>query len=168
MPVTMELLQAREFVGTVDWIGYAPARRKDHVTPDSIDVREGYGIEGNHHAGNPRRRNRQVTLIQAEHLLVMASILGKDQIDPSLLRRNVVVSGINLRSLKKATFRIGTAVLKGTGDCAPCALMDENLGPGGCAAMIDHGGITTTIVESGTICLGDSLSVLEYELAGLK
>lgn len=161
MPVTQELLRAREFVGKVEWMGIAPGRRKDHLTPDSIELIEGKGIAGEHHSEDPRRTHRQVTLIQSEHLPVIASLLGKETIDPALLRRNIVVSGINLKSLENATFQIGSAELKGTGDCAPCDLMDRNLGPGGCAAMIAHGGITATITKSGVVSLGDNVTASE-------
>ena len=68
------------------------------------------GLEGDRfggRAGNPR----QVTLIQQEHLAVIAACLGLEFIDPSILRRNIVVSGINLLALKDKIFRIGDAAV---------------------------------------------------------
>ena len=44
---------------------------------------------------NPLGSNRQVTLIQAEHITVLEKLLNKS-IDAEALRRNLVVSGINL------------------------------------------------------------------------
>jgi len=38
--------------------------------------------------------------------------------------------------------------------------MEENLGKGGVAAMLGHGGLCAKIVESGEIAVGDTISVL--------
>ncbi len=100
---------------------------------------------------------RALTLIQAEHLPVIAALTGLDAVTPGALRRNIAVSGINLLALRKATFRIGTAVLRGTGPCAPCSRMEEALGPGGFNAVRGHGGITAEVVASGEIALGDAV-----------
>ena len=87
----------------------------------------------------------------AVHLQVVAKILGKSEIDPGWTRRNLVVSGINLLSLKHQSFQIGEAVLQTTGICAPCSRMEENLGPGGYNAMRGHGGITAKVLQPGEI-----------------
>jgi MOSC domain-containing protein YiiM len=42
----------------------------------------------------------QVTLIQAEHVAAIASYLGRDTVEPTLLRRNVMIQGVNLLALK--------------------------------------------------------------------
>jgi MOSC domain-containing protein YiiM len=38
--------------------------------------------------------------------------------------------------------------------------MEENLGKGGVAAMLGHGGLCAKIIESGDIAIGDKISVL--------
>jgi MOSC domain-containing protein YiiM len=91
---------------------------------------------------------------------VVATLLGRESLAPNELRRNLVVSGINLAALKYQQFRIGTAILKGLGSCPPCSRMDENLGPGGYAAMLGHGGITAIVIAEGIIQLGDSVQAL--------
>ena len=90
----------------------------------------------------------------------ISSILGLKRIDPKLTRRNIVVSGINLLSLKHHQFRIGDVTLETTGICAPCSRMEENLGAGGYNAMRGHGGITATVIEDGEIKLGDSMELI--------
>lgn len=96
-----------------------------------------------------------MTLIQDEHLTAVAGLLGVAAIDPGQTRRNIVVRGINLLALHNCRFRIGTALLEGTGYCQPCSRMETNLGPGGYNAMRGHGGITARILEDGVISLGD-------------
>jgi MOSC domain-containing protein YiiM len=88
---------------------------------------------------------------------VIAALCAKEEVSPKLLRRNIVVSGINLLALKKARFLIGTAELEGTGPCVPCSRMEENLGPGGYNATRGHGGITARVVTAGIIRVGDEV-----------
>jgi MOSC domain-containing protein YiiM len=78
-------------------------------------------------------------------------------VNPQLLRRNLVVSGIPLIALKGRRFRIGEVLLEGTDACDPCSRMEAALGPGGYNAMRGHGGLCARIVEGGTIRIGDAL-----------
>nr|MBX2847449.1 MOSC domain-containing protein [Acidiferrobacterales bacterium] len=98
---------------------------------------------------------RQVSLVSQEHIEVVAKLLGFQSIDPALLRRNLVVSGININALRHQQFEIGEAVFEATALCHPCSRMDEALGQGGHAAMLGHGGICAKVIRSGVIRLGD-------------
>lgn len=160
MEILKELLLSRETTGTVEWLGFSSASRSEISTPEMVEIIHG-GVRGDHHCRPARPSKRQVTLIQAEHLPVVASLIGRTEISPELLRRNIVVSGINLSALRYMRFRIGTAVLEGSGPCPPCSRMEENLGPGGYAAMVNHGGITAIVVAEGLIQIGDSVTPIE-------
>jgi len=103
---------------------------------------------------------RQVTLIQHEHLPVIAQLARVAAVDPVGLRRNLVVSGINLLALKNARLRVGEALLELVGPCHPCSRMEEAIGPGGYAAMRGHGGMTARVLEDGAIAVGDSVQAL--------
>jgi MOSC domain-containing protein YiiM len=107
------------------------------------------------HRGESELSTRQVTLIQAEHLPVIAGLARVDPIDPIGLRRNLVVSGINLLALKNAKLKVGTALLEIVGPCQPCSRMEETIGPGGYAAMRGHGGMTARVLVGGAINVGD-------------
>ena len=110
--------------------------------------------------GEAELSTRQVTLIQQEHLPLIVAFARSGPIDPVALRRNLVVSGINLLSLKNAKLRIGAATIQLVGPCQPCSRMEEVIGPGGYAAMRGHGGMTARILEAGTICVGDAVIAL--------
>jgi MOSC domain-containing protein YiiM len=142
--------------GRVEWIGLRPRYRAPVEAVQTANAVSGFGLTGDHRAIRGGGQ-RQITLIQAEHLAVVAATLGRAAIDPALLRRNIVVAGINLLALQDREFRIGDAVLLGTGPCAPCSRMEQALGRGGLNAMRGHGGITASVVTSGTIRLGDSV-----------
>ena len=108
-------------------------------------------------AGGLTPGKRQVTLIQAEHLPVIAALAGLETVAPEHLRRNVVVSGLALLALKDRRFRIGDVLLEGTGECHPCSRMEEAFGPGGYNAVRGHGGITARVLEGGLIEVGGLL-----------
>jgi len=143
-------------VGRVTWIGVRPGHGEAMTELASVEAIEQRGLDGDRAARGRPGGNRQVTLIQAEHLPVLAALLERQGVSPHELRRNLVVSRINLLSLVKLRFRIGSdVVLLGTGPCAPCAKMDDSLGPGGFQALRGHGGITAQVLAGGTIRLRD-------------
>lgn len=147
--------------GRVRWIGVRPESRSVMLELDTVEARHEAGLTGDH--ARPGARNaRQVTLIQWEHFSVISSLLGREASNPVLpreLRRNLVVSGINLFSLKGRRFRIGQAILETTGWCQPCARLEQNLGSGTFQAVRGHGGITARVIQSGIIRLDDAVCV---------
>jgi len=142
--------------GKVTWIGVRPERRAEMLVVDAVEATTKMGLTGDRYAG--RSGNRQVTLIQTEHLPVIASNLGLDSINPAQLRRNLCISGINLLALKNKQFQIGDVVLEYTGLCHPCSFMEETFGAGGYNAVRGHGGITARVLKSGIIRLEDELT----------
>jgi MOSC domain-containing protein YiiM len=142
--------------GEVTWIGLRPERDAPMLEPEQAMALRGKGLQGDRFRGTAISK-RQVTLIQAEHLAVLAALLERDAIPPALLRRNIVVRGINLLALKTKTFTVGEALLEMTGLCHPCSKMETVLGPGGYNALRGHGGITAKVVQSGMIKRGDKV-----------
>lgn len=154
-----ELLAQVPQSGEVRWIGVRPASRAPIVEIEAVEARRDAGLTGDHARPTPRNQ-RQVTLIQWEHLPVVAALIGTP-VAPADLRRNLAIAGINLFSLKNRRFRIGQAVLETTGWCQPCARLEERLGAGTFQAMRGHGGLTARVLESGIIRLGDRVQVLD-------
>lgn len=155
MQTIRELMEVLPQSGAVEWIGVRPARRASVQSLPSVVAEAGRGLAGDHFS--KQGGNRQVTLIQAEHLDAVASLLGIAEVQPGTVRRNLVVRGINLLALKDRQFRVGGAILAYRGPCQPCSLMESVLGPGGYNAMRGHGGITAAVVEGGTIQVGDAV-----------
>jgi MOSC domain-containing protein YiiM len=153
-----ELKQAMPQSGRVEWIGVRPKPREIVLPVNEVRANEDIGLEGDHYSGKPGSK-RQVTLILREHLDTVGSIMRLDSLDPILTRRNLVISGINLMALKLGKFTVGEVILEGTGNCAPCSRMEENLGPGGWNAMRGHGGITARVVLGGLITIGDEVKL---------
>ena len=161
MPTLRERLAEVPQRGRVVWIGVRPAHGVPMVVLEEAVAIAGRGLDGDRMANGRGGGKRQVTLIQAEHLPVVASLVGRAAVEPGDVRRNLVIAGINLASLTGMRCAIGHGVvLVATGACAPCAKMDEAVGPGGFQAMRGHGGLTARVEAGGTIRLGDTVRVL--------
>jgi MOSC domain-containing protein YiiM len=145
--------------GRVEFVGVRPARGTHVQAVDAVQATAGRGLTGDRYSSASGKRG--VTLIQAEHLPVIAGLAGLESIDPSSLRRNLVVRGIPLLALKGRTFRVGGVLLEGTGPCDPCSKMEAVLGEGGYNAMRGHGGLCARIVEGGIIRLGDPVCAVD-------
>lgn len=145
--------------GTLTWIGLR-SKRRGQVTPvERARAVAAKGLEGDHRMDKTPGSARQVTLISEEFMQQIAHFTGLGAIDPVLLRRNLVVNGINLNVLRHQRFQIGEAVFEATALCHPCSRMEAALGKGGVAAMIGHGGLCARILSTGYIAVGDRLEI---------
>ena len=145
--------------GQVRWIGLRPARGVPMRAVDSAEAVAGKGLRGDRYASASGKRG--ITLIQAEHLPVIAALVGLDAVETAALRRNLVVSGIPLIALKGIRFRIGDVLCEGTVPCDPCSRMEAALGPGGYNAMRGHGGLCARVLQGGTLRVGDAVTWIE-------
>lgn len=151
--------------GRLEWIGLRPQRLEPISVVAEATLVTDRGIAGDHKFEGRHGSDRQVTLIQFEHLRAVAGMLHRAEVSPELVRRNLVVSGINLLALKGKQFYVGEALLEFSGPCEPCSRMENALGPGGYNAMRGHGGITTKVIEGGTIRVGDEVRAVIPERA---
>jgi MOSC domain-containing protein YiiM len=145
-----DLIAGYAQVGRVDWIGLRSVRRADVVSLGRVMIDES-GLEGDHGRGG----KRAVTMMQAEHLPVIGAMMGQGPVDPLLMRRNLIVSGINLSALKGRQIGIGEVVIEITTVCAPCSRMEETFGSGGYSAVRGHGGWCARVLTSGEVSVGD-------------
>ena len=142
---------------TIEWIGVRPRRREPLVAVSGAEAVAEMGLRGDHRMGKTPGSGRQVTLISREFVTQIEQHLGKSGLDPALLRRNIVVSGINLNALRRQQFWLGGALFEATQLCHPCARMEAELGPGGVVAMMGYGGLCAKVLQTGQIAIGDSL-----------
>ena len=144
--------------GRVGWIGVRPQRKAPLCAMQTVLLDPVLGLGGDHYQA--RSGQRQVTLIGSGHLDNVAGFLGLTEVEPTVVRRNIVVAGLNLRALKGRRFRVGAAILEYTGECHPCSRMETVLGPGGYNAMRGHGGICARVVAAGQVAVGDPVQAL--------
>ena len=190
MKTIHELRAAFPRPGRLEWIGLRETRRGPVQSVQEAEVHPLVGLIGDHGKQAPGRLRaltgesgeaattagkppipggpgrRQVTLLQAEHLPVIAALAGLEEATPGMLRRNLLVSGLPLLALKDARLQVGEVVLEATGECHPCSRMEETLGEGGYNAVRGHGGLTARVISGGFIRVGDPVTVLEPVPAG--
>ncbi|MEO7390820.1 MAG: MOSC domain-containing protein [Ramlibacter sp.] len=150
--------------GRLEEILLRPARGAPMVQASECMAVAGFGLDGDRTAKGRGGGKRQVTLLQAEHLPVVAALLRRDVLHATDLRRNLVVSGLNLVASKslfadqRIQVQVGQDVLiEITGPCEPCSKMEDRLGPGAYNALRGHGGVTARIVQGGRIATGDAV-----------
>lgn len=164
-----DLVQQFAHPGRLEAIFLRPARREAVMAVQQAQALVDRGLSGDRAAEKTPWRaggnKRQVTLIQAEHLPAVAAFTQMARIDPAWLRRNLLVSGLNLLATKAMfknepmVVRIGQDVLlEITGPCEPCSRMEEILGAGGYNAMRGHGGMTARVLAGGALRVGDAIT----------
>lgn len=146
--------------GRLEWIGLRPQRKAPMTVVDEAWAEAGRGLQGDRRMRGRAGSGRQVTLISREFIDMVARQLNLSTIDPALLRRNLVVSGVNLNALRHQRIRIGEMVVETTALCQPCSRMEAALGPGALVAMLGYGGLCARILESGRVTVGDAVVYL--------
>lgn len=159
--------------GKLTWIGLRPARKADMLVVEQTQALENQGLEGDRRCKGTPGSARQVSIISEEYIQQINHFLNchRAAIDPNLvntitaipelLRRNLVVSGVNLTAIRHQRIRIGEAEFETTALCHPCLRMEQAFGDGGVAAMLGHGGLCAKIVKSGLIKVGDTVSLVK-------
>lgn len=163
------------FAGRLEAIYLRPARGQPAQPAPTCEALADRGLHGDRTAAGRGGSRRQVTLLQAEHLPVIAALLRRDAIDPAVLRRNLVISGLNLvaaRSLFKDRpmhLLLGAeVVLELTGPCEPCSKMEAALGAGAYNALRGHGGMTARVLRDGRLAVGDAVRCTAGTPAGAR
>ena len=123
------LMDAPMRPGRVEWIGIRPARRVAVVSVPAALLDPVDGVVGDRYRSATTGK-RQVTLIGALDLVAIAQVLGLAAVAPELVRRNVVVSGINLHALQGRRFMLGGAMLEATGGLPPVLAHGGGVWPG--------------------------------------
>lgn len=72
------------------------------------------------------------------------------------LRRNVIVSGVDLNDLIGEAFSIQGVRLRGTAHCKPCYWMNQAIAPGAEEFLQGNGGLRAQILSDGVIAVGDA------------
>ncbi len=130
------------------------------LTPSSVDCVAGSGLVGDRFFNFKENYKGQVTLISKDNLDRLQEFL-KLEFDPQVLRRNLLVSGIDPLSLIGKQFQVGEMLFEGKVDCTPCFWMDLVIGEGAYQWLQEHnaGGLRAAVINSGTIQCGDLLKI---------
>ncbi|TPQ29819.1 MOSC domain-containing protein [Methylomonas koyamae] len=165
-----QICQSFATPGRIEAIILRPARGEPAVSVREAVAEPGRGLLGDRRSATKQSgrqsSKREITLFQAEHLPLVAGWCGLDYLDPLRLRRNLLISGLNLVGMRspfpdtQLEWVIGDEVrIRITGPCDPCSKMAAELGAGSYNALRGHGGMTAAIVAGGVIRIGDRVSL---------
>ncbi len=109
------------------------------------------GLEANANQGG----KRQVTLLDVDSWKEVASATGTE-LDPSLRRANLLVSGVYLRQSRGRVLAVGASRLRINGETRPCERMEEvQAGLRQAMGPRWRGGAYAEVLQGGEIRVGD-------------
>jgi MOSC domain-containing protein YiiM len=144
------------------------------MSPDNhplVEVKEvecvsGRGLRGDRFFDYQENYKGQVTFFSMEVFEKLCAQFAIDDKPAGVLRRNVIVSGVDLLSLIGKDFEIQGVKLHGTQHCAPCEWMNVAFAPGAQQFLIENAGLRARILSDGKITVGDGRFALVEGLKG--
>lgn len=130
------------------------------VGVDRIECVAGHGIRGDRFYDYRKNYKGQITFFSAEVFEKLAGQFGLPGKSPGVLRRNVIVSGIDLNELIGEEFEIQGVRFRGTGHCRPCYWLDHAFAPGTEQFLEGNGGLRAEILSDGVVAVGEAHLIL--------
>ncbi len=146
---------------TVVAIHVAPGARLPLKAVQRVIAEAGKGLVGDRYHGT---RHRHVSVQSAEELGEAAEARGRP-VPPEGTRRNVTISHGRVPSSPGSRITIGGVELEVVRIAAPCRLLDDNLGPGGAAALRRRAGSICRVLTGGEIAVGDPVDLSDGRIA---
>jgi MOSC domain-containing protein YiiM len=152
--------------GFVEGIYLAPRAGAEMKSVQAVTVLEGCGLEGDRYCAGTGHWSRfgggcEATFIAAEDLedIERETDVG---VKNGEHRRNVVTTGINLKTLRRGErFRVGEVVFEYQGPRSVCRYIERLTEPGMTQALKGRGGICARVTENGTVRVGDEVELLQ-------
>jgi MOSC domain-containing protein YiiM len=131
-----------------------PAGEHAIVEVEQVECVAGRGLRGDRFFDFKEDYKGQVTLFAWEVFEELRVEQGKPELSPAVLRRNVMVEGIDLDALIGKSFELQGVTLEGMGECKPCYWMDQAVGSGAEEWLKGRGGLRCKIVTDGVLRRG--------------
>jgi MOSC domain-containing protein YiiM len=125
---------------------------------------KGCGLEGDRYCAGTGHWSRfgrvcEVTFIAAEDLHNIERETGV-RVQNGEHRRNVVTRGISLKALRRGErFRVGEVAFEYRRPRSVCRYIERLTEPGMTHALRGRGGICASVIENGTVRVGDEIEV---------
>lgn len=118
---------------------------------DSVECEAGKGIIGDRFHNYKEDYKGQITFFSLEVYKDICKNFKLTDVSPSVFRRNVITSGVDLNSLINKKFNIQGIDFLGTQEAAPCYWMNGVVAEGAENAMKGRGGLRAKILTSGRL-----------------
>jgi MOSC domain-containing protein YiiM len=150
--------------GFVQGIFFAPEGGAEMQSVQAATALEGRGLEGDRYCAGTGHWSRfgrvcEVTFIAAEDLDDIERETGV-AVMKGEHRRNVVTRGVSLRAMRRGErFRVGEVAFEYRGPRSVCRYIERLTEPGMTQALKGRGGICASVIENGTVRVGDEIEV---------
>ena len=127
-----------------------PPGEHEMIEVEEVECVAGRGLVGDRFFDFKPDYKGQATLFSMEFHDHMQQKFGKAY-PPSVYRRNIVVSGMDLNELIGKEFELGGIEFYGSCEAAPCYWMDQAVAAGAEEEMKGHGGLRVKILSDGVL-----------------
>jgi MOSC domain-containing protein YiiM len=135
------------------------------VEVSKVECVAGRGLRGDRYFDFRQDYKGQVTFLSVEVFEKLCENFGIKDKPAGVLRRNLIVSGVDLLCLIGREFEIQGVRFRGTQHCAPCEWMNIAFAPGAEKFLEDNAGLRAQILSDGPITVGDAhLSILSESI----
>jgi MOSC domain-containing protein YiiM len=128
-----------------------PAGSHPIVEVQSARCVAGRGIDGDRFFDFKPDYKGQITFFAQEVYESLCASLGVHDRAPSVFRRNVITSGVDLNTLIGREFEIQGVRFLGTAECSPCHWQNQAFAPGAEESLQGHGGLRAKILSDGVL-----------------
>jgi len=128
-----------------------PAGENPPVEMTTVECVAGCGIRGDRFFNFKENYKGQITFFAMETLEQMKQELKLASLNPFSLRRNVFVSGADLKEWVGREFTVQGLQFQGVEECRPCYWMDSAVGPGAEEWLRGRGGLRARILNDGVL-----------------
>ena len=146
-------------MGKIEAINITNVSENNTFYVNQAILEKGKGIVNDRYYGNFIEKKEQVTLINLEEINNFNNQI-KQNIDAKNFRRNIIVSGINLKKLINRKIKINEVTLKIHEVCQPCKYLQDRLKiPSLVKMLINKSGVRAEIITSGSLAVGDVIKI---------
>ena len=140
-------------------IGITEKNNQEIKKKETIEVVASKGIVGDRYFHDFNGDREQITLIESENIDYYNDTYNTE-FTYLEFRRNIVTKNIKLNDLVGKTIQVGNIKLKVNDLCRPCKDLQQRLGKSNIIKeFLRRGGLRCEILSSGTINVGDKITV---------
>jgi MOSC domain-containing protein YiiM len=121
------------------------------VEVEEVQCVTGMGLKGDRFFGYRPDYKGQVTFFSEEVWRQLQEHFKVHGHAPSVLRRNVILSGADLNALIGRRFSIQGVLFEATEECRPCHWMDNAVAPGAEEWLKGRGGLRCRVLSDGVL-----------------
>ena len=121
---------------------------------DSIECVAGHGIRGDRFFDYKENYKGQITFFSQEIFERLRARFPHVNKSPGVLRRNLLVSDVDLNALIGKEFEVQGVRFRGTAHCKPCFWLNTAFGLGAEEALAGQGGLRAQILTDGWLVTG--------------